>query len=51
MIVMTFTIELDTGAPNLLHTACHYPVTDRETQHSSSWAVQATVRPPLPAPH
>jgi len=49
MIAMKFTIELDIGLSFLLQAAL--PASDRSRdENSSSWAVQAVVRP-LPTPH
>jgi hypothetical protein len=50
MIALKFTLELDIGLSFLLQAALPQLVTDREDENSSSWAVQAIVRP-LPTPH
>ena len=49
MIVMTFTIELEIGLSFLLQSALPLASDRSRDEDSSSWAVQAIVRP-LPAP-
>jgi len=48
MIAMRFTIRLDNGLSFLLQ--CFAVIDRSRDENSSSWAVQAIVRP-LPAPH